>query len=170
MNNFERLAIAQAMMKQISAAVKTGEPDNLRGLVDGEMYEMAETANVSSVNIPINGQEVGIKMGITPSKEETAEERVIADPQEFEAWCVDNAREVIHRLMVCTPDVLLQAALSNSNGEVPEGTNLEKRVVKKAPQTRLTGVKAEKIAQAYGTPQALNEAIAQTLGLPRGDR
>lgn len=169
MNNFERLAIAQAMMKQLSAAVKTGDPDNLRGICDSEMCEMAKAHNVSSVNVPINGKDAGIKMGIVPERTETQEKRVIADPKEFSSWCVRNAVDVLGYLVRTCPDAVLEAALRNEAGEVPGGTRVEEQTIVKRATTRLTGVKAAKIVEAYGSPQALGEALNQTLQLPGGE-
>ena len=38
----ENLAVAQAVYKVVSAAVKTGDPDNLRGRADAQLMELYE--------------------------------------------------------------------------------------------------------------------------------
>lgn len=168
MNTFEKLAIAQAMYKQLAAAVKTHEPDNLRGTADAELYALNEQNNVSSVSVPINGKDVGIKYSITPATSESKCERVVTDERAFGYWCMNNAAEIIQQLLVSSPSDLLELALRNSAGEIPDGTEFKEVVKGKAAVTRLTGIKAEKIVEAYGTPEALNAALHETLALPEG--
>lgn len=170
METFEKLAIAQAMYKQLAAAIKTNEPDNLRGAADAEIQELNDTHHVSSVSIPINGKDVGIKIGITPASTEMRQERVIKDSKAFVEWCQEpeRAKEIVSRLYIGKPEELLELALMNKAGEIPDGTEFVEVSKTKAATTRLTGVKAEKIVEAYGTPEALNAALHETLALPEG--
>ena len=59
MNSIERLAIEQAVYNAIGADLKTGNPDNLRGEVNGFYLDLYESTGATGFEVRVNGQKVG---------------------------------------------------------------------------------------------------------------
>lgn len=102
MNDFEKLAIAQAVYKAVGAAVGTRDPDNLRGRCDAEARRAFEEDGVKSRDLRVNGVKVG-----TLTAKETADTRAtvlrVKDRDDFTDWVEGNMPdEVIYEVVVRT--------------------------------------------------------------------
>lgn len=146
----ERLAVAQALYKELGAITSTGNPYSLRGMCDEELREAWEANGDKSRGIYLNGQEVGtLSVKVTkPGKPKVVQ----VDVAESATWLVEQLEE--------RPDWLLgwlgahsteiaQACL-DATGEVPDGYEVRQDAGGAYAGTTLTGCTAERVQAATG--------------------
>lgn len=98
----KKLALAQALYKNISAMVKTGDEFNLRGEVDAIMRERFKQAKKlglapKSFDIEIDGEKVGT-YSISTTKPKPAEEHIelrVESKSEYLQWANDHGYVIV---------------------------------------------------------------------------
>ena len=170
MNPIERLAVEQAIYNAIGADLKTGNPDNLRGEVNGFYLDLYEQTGATGFEVRVNGQKVGTygfaKVKGAPERTVTKlrvtdEDALRADESdEFNQWLSDY---INYHLV----DFAIQYA--QETGELLDGMEYVTETIPATPDTiRPNGtlrVRADKVAAALGN--ALPATIA---GLLEGGR
>lgn len=166
MNSIEQFAVEQAVYNAIGADLKTGQPDNLRGEVNGFYLDMYERTGATAFEVRLNGQKVGTygfsKVKGQPERNVT-ELRVtdhaalIADEDdEFLQWCSDWLESHLDELAI---------QYATETGELLDGMEYVTETIPGTPDTiRPNGtlrVKPEKVAAALGN--ALPATIAGLL-------
>lgn len=149
----KRLAVAQALYKQIASEVKTGNEFNLRGQVDQIMRERFDQARKmgmapKSFDIQIDGEAVGT-YSITTSKPEPATERVelrVADEEALLRWAVENGCWKV--------DMEAVNAMFETSGEIPPGCEPERIVTPASTGGKITRttlrIDPEKVVYSLG--------------------
>lgn len=170
MNAIERLAVEQAVYNAIGADLKTGNPDNLRGEVNGFYLDLYERTGATGFEVRVNGQKVGTygfsKVKGTP--ERTVTEVRVTD---VDALRADESDEFNDWLSAWLTDHLSELAVQyvQQTGELLDGMEYVTVTQPATPDTiRPNGtlrVKPEKVAAALGN--ALPATIA---GLLEGGR
>ena len=169
-NPIERLAIEQAVYNAIGADLKTGNPDNLRGEVNGFYLDLYERTGATGFEVRVNGQKVGTygfsKVKGTPERTVTElrvtdEDALMADESdEFNDWLSDYIRFHL---------VDFAILFTQETGELLDGMEYVTTTHPATPDTiRPNGtlrVRPEKVAAALGN--ALPATIA---GLLEGGR
>ena len=170
MNAIERLAVEQAVYNAIGADLKTGNPDNLRGEVNGFYLDLYERTGATGFEVRVNGQKVGTygfaKVKGQPERTVTElrvtdEDALRADESdEFEQWLADYIRFHL---------VDFAILFTQETGELLDGMEYVTTTQPATPDTiRPNGtlrVRPEKVAAALGN--ALPATIA---GLLEGGR
>lgn len=116
----KQLALAQALYKNVSAMVKTGNEFNLRGEVDAimaERFAQAKKLGIApkSFDIEIDGEKVGT-YSITTTKAEPAKESIdlrVEDNGELLRWAIEHGYVLV--------DMKAVEQHFNDSGEVPSG-------------------------------------------------
>ena len=116
----KQLALAQALYKNVSAMVKTGNEFNLRGEVDAIMaarFAQAKKLGIApkSFDIEIDGEKVGT-YSITTTKAEPAKESIdlrVEDNGELLRWAIEHGYVLV--------DMKAVEQHFNDSGEVPSG-------------------------------------------------
>ena len=170
MNPIERLAVEQAVYNAIGADLKTGNPDNLRGEVNGFYLDLYEQTGATGFEVRVNGQKVGTygfaKVKGTP--ERTVTELRVVDAAALRA---DESDEFNDWLTAWLTDHLPELAVQYcaETGELLDGVEYVTETIPATPDTiRPNGtlrVRADKVAAALGN--ALPATIA---GLLEGGR
>ena len=170
MNPIERLAVEQAVYNAIGADLKTGNPDNLRGEVNGFYLDLYEQTGATGFEVRVNGQKVGTygfaKVKGQPEREVTELRVVDAD-----ALRADESDEFGDWLTAWLTDHLPELAVQYcaETGELLDGVEYVTETIPATPDTiRPNGtlrVRADKVAAALGN--ALPATIA---GLLEGGR
>lgn len=145
----ERLAVAQALYRELKAIVDIHNPYSLRGMCDEELREAWEANGDKTRGIYLNGQEVGtLSAKLTkPGKPKAVQqdralgaiwlrEQLEERPDWFMAWIGAHMDEVA------------QAALDS--GELAEGYTVKADTGGEWAGTTLRGCTAEKVQQATG--------------------
>ena len=118
LTNIQKLAIAQAFYKSVAELVKTGDPYNLRGAVDGEYRKLYESTGAKSFDMKLGGKKVGTFSVVTTKPTESTK-RVdvnVLDDELFKVWAIENDLISIDRKRVLSHVEL--------TGEVPYGCEL----------------------------------------------
>ena len=166
MNSIERLAIEQAIYNAIGADLKTGQPDNLRGEVNGFYLDLYQQTGATGFEVRVNGQKVGT-YGFAKVKgqpERTVTEVRVTDEDAMRA---DNSPEFCEWLAAAIERDLPQYAVAyvQETGELLEGMEYVTTTTPATPDTiRPNGtlrVRPEKVAAALGN--ALPATIAGLL-------
>ena len=170
MNPIERLAVEQAVYNAIGADLKTGNPDNLRGEVNGFYLDLYEQTGATGFEVRLNGQKVGT-YGFSKVKgqpERTVKEFQVTDMQALRCWDDDAFHEYVAKFF---DQHLAELAIqyAQETGDLPDGVELVEVTTPATPDTiRPNGtlrVRADKVAAALGN--ALPATIA---GLLEGGR
>ena len=166
MNSIERLAIEQAVYNAIGADLKTGNPDNLRGEVNGFYLDLYERTGATGFEVRVNGQKVGTygfsKVKGTP--ERTVQEFQVTDMQALRCWDDDAFHEYVAKFF---DQHLAELAIqyAQETGDLPDGVELVERTIPATPETiKPNGtmrVRTDKVAAALGN--ALPATIAGLL-------
>lgn len=166
MNSIERLAVEQAVYNAIGADLKTGNPDNLRGEVNGFYLDLYERTGATGFEVRVNGQKVGTygfsKVKGTP--ERTVQEFQVTDMQALRCWDDEAFHEYVAKFF---DQHLAELAIqyAQETGDLPDGVELVEVTTPATPDTiRPNGtlrVRPEKVAAALGN--ALPATIAGLL-------
>ena len=153
----KRLAVAQALFKQVKSMVATGDEFNLRGEVDAIMarrYYEAKKLGIApkSFDIELDGEKVGT-YSITATEaepESTSVKLVVENRQELLEWAIENGCATVNMKAV-------EGAFA-STGELPGGCTA-------VPVTK-PAVKAGKIAKTTLRidPAKVSESLGAGLG------
>ena len=170
MNPIERLAVEQAVYNAIGADLKTGNPDNLRGEVNGFYLDLYEQTGATGFEVRVNGQKVGTygfaKVKGTP--ERTVTELRVTDHAAMVADESDEFLEYCSRWLESHLDEIAVQYCAET-GELLDGMEYVTETIPATPDTiRPNGtlrVRADKVAAALGN--ALPATIA---GLLEGGR
>ena len=170
MNPIERLAVEQAIYNAIGADLKTGNPDNLRGEVNGFYLDLYEQTGATGFEVRVNGQKVGTygfsKVKGTP--ERTVTELRVTDHATMVADESDEFLEYCSRWLESHLDEIAVQYCAET-GELLDGVEYVTETIPATPDTiRPNGtlrVRADKVAAALGN--ALPATIA---GLLEGGR
>lgn len=162
MTEIEQLAIEQALYNIIGADLKTGNPDNLRGRVNGRYVDLYEQTGATGFEVRLNGSKVGT-YGFNKTKAEPARQVtriVIEDYDTLRAYEDDDWLDWIGRWTVEHLDELAREYVEQT-GEVLPGVDVRVEEVPAKPEgIRTSGtlrVYPEKVAQAMGS--RLGEAV-----------
>lgn len=166
MNSIERLAIEQAIYNAIGADLKTGQPDNLRGEVNGFYLDLYQQTGATGFEVRVNGQKVGT-YGFAKVKGQP--ERTVTELQvtDHAALAADNSEEFCEWLTSYLADHLDELAIQycTETGELLDGVEYVTTTIPGTPDTiRPNGtlrVRPEKVAAALGN--ALPATIAGLL-------
>lgn len=146
----ERLAVAQALYKELGEIVSTKTPYSLRGMCDEDLRADFEEDGTDRRRITLNGVEVG-KLSVKVTKPGKPK-AVQVDMAESAMWLREQLYE--------RPDWLLgwlgahsteiaQACL-DATGEVPDGYEVRRDLGGEYAGTTLTGCTVEKVQKATG--------------------
>ena len=163
--NVERLAIAQAVFKAVSAAVSTKDPLSLRGRLDEELRDMYADVGVKSIDVKVAGQKVGTySVKVAKAKDEM---RVrVTDHRAFEEWLFEgDGTGYLHRLVGECEDRLVR--MMSEAGEVAPGCDAERHSVPDMITGTTLTVRPDKVAEALDGQ--LTEAIAMLLPSRSGE-
>lgn len=165
-NPIERLAIEQAVYNAIGADLKTGQPDNLRGEVNGFYLDMYERTGATAFEVRVDGQKVGT-YGFSKVKgqpERTVTELRVTDHAALVADESDEFNDWLTRYLMAHLDELA-VQYATETGELLDGMEHVTTTIPGTPDTiRPNGtlrVKPEKVAAALGN--ALPATIAGLL-------
>lgn len=146
----ERLAVAQALYKELGAIVSTGNPYSLRGMVDEELRADFEEDGTDRRRITLNGVEVG-KLSVKVTK--PGKPKVVqTDRTSAAIWLreqLGNLPDWLLGWLGSNMDAIAQAALE-ATGEIPDGYEVKADKGGEFAGTTLTGCTAEKVQQATG--------------------
>lgn len=172
--DLSRLALAQGLYKSCEKLVDSQGgahgAANLRTEADDQLRALYEEAGIDRVRLSVNGENVGTLSARLSNP--TDEVRVeVEDVEAFARWlAVDYLGNRLDRtaaLQRALADPRTRCALvdaATAEGELPEGC----RAVKEERPAMWLGttlrVDAAKVAKAYGSPAALNAAVAGLLG------
>lgn len=123
--DIKMLAIAQTLYKQVAGMVKTKDPTNLRGVVDGyfkHLYKMASAVGAppKSFDINVDGEKVGT-YSITPAPAIAEHDEVrydVNDRDELMRWAMEQGYVL--------PDMDAINEHIGQTGEVPPGMSARK--------------------------------------------
>ena len=162
----ENLAIAQAVFQGVSAEVKTGNPDNLRGRADAQVMQLYEAGKQigmapKSIDLSVNGEKVGT-VSVTERGGGSRTVFDLTNKDHFTAWLADRDQL----------DALVQYILDhgedfcswfiNETGEIPPGVDV--RNVETSPKVGTTiRVDPKKVARALETEHELPGVLAGLL-------
>ena len=166
----ERLAIEQAVYNAIGADLKTGQPDNLRGEVNGFYLDMYERTGATGFEVRVNGQKVGTYefSKVKGQPERTVTELRVTDhaalladkSDDFNRWLTEHIITHIDELAI---------QYATETGELLDGMEYVTTTTPATPDTiRPNGtlrVRADKVAAALG-----NRLPATIAGLLEGGR
>lgn len=151
-----QLAMAQALYHELGRAIKTGDPDNLRGKADA----MLDDGVVDKVNLRINGKSVGTLSNRYSTPETFL---VVEDAEKFAAWLAGDGFGYLREWVArgCKSDLLkLCASALVTDGEIPEGCRAGQSDSYRIG-TVIKGCKADDVAAAFAgnLPQAVVYAL-----------
>lgn len=164
-DNLERLAIAQALYKELGRIVGTGNPSNLRGACDEELRGLFEDSGGSAdrMSIRINGQKVG-ELTVNCTTESREERLEITDWEAFSEWRVEPKQ--LMEFILSEGDELermrqLAEWYLTTTGEMPDGCDLVETYVPGGifKNTTIKGITVGKVSKALGVP-LVNEVAA----------
>lgn len=142
LTNIQKLAIAQAFYKSVAELVKTGDPYNLRGAVDGEYRKLYESTGAKSFDMKLGGKKVGTFSVVTTKGTRSVEhvELEVDDEDAFMAWALTNGYFKV--------DFDAADAHFRQTGEVPPGCHARKVHVPGTPggAVRSTTLKVDRRA------------------------
>lgn len=155
MNEIEQLAIMQALYNVIGGEVKTGDPGNLRGRVNGLYIDLYEQTGATGFEVRLNGTKVGTygfnKTKAEPAKTVTTIE--VVDYAMLRAYEDDNWLDWIGRWTVEHIGELAREYVEQT-GEVLPGVDVRVEEIPAKPAgIRPNGtlrVYPDKVAQAMG--------------------
>ena len=146
----DRLAVAQALYKELDAIVSTGNPYSLRGMVDEELRADFEEDGTDRRRITLNGVEVG-KLSVKVTK--PGKPKVVqTDVAESATWLREQLEERPDWLLGwvgARTDDIAQACF-DATGEIPDGYEVKQDAGGEYAGTTLTGCTVEKVQQATG--------------------
>lgn len=155
MTEIEQLAIEQALYNIIGADLKAGNPDNLRGRVNGRYIELYEQTGATGFEVRLNGSKVGT-YGFNKTKAEPARQVtriVVEDYDALRAYDDDNWLDWIGRWTLDHIGELAREYVDET-GEVLPGMAVHVEEIPAKPEgVRPNGtlrVYPEKVAQAMG--------------------
>ncbi len=155
-NELGQLAMAQALYHELGRAIKTGDPDNLRGHADALLAD----GTVDRVRLQINGKSVGT-LSARWKKERTY--LAVADSEKFAAWLAGDGFGYLREWCArgCKGDIVeLCASALVTAGEIPDGCRVEHED-ERMDGTVLKGCKMEDVVDAFAgnLPQAVVYAL-----------
>lgn len=160
MNDLERLALEQAIIKVVGEDVSTKNPDSLRSRVDDALRDEFAKDGTDRRRLMLNGKGVGT-LSARLTKEQPAGVRLVVDDRAaLEHWALQNgcAREVVE-----IDDDALDACVAD--GVVPDGCHYEQVPAQPAQWNGTTlRVDPRKVAEAMGP--SLAPAVAGILMAP----
>lgn len=160
----ENLAVAQAVYKVVSAAVKTGDPDNLRGQADAqlmELYEMGKSLGMptKSVDLTVGDAKVGT-VSVIEKGGESKQVYDLTDGEAFERWLWNNSEDVT--LYVSEHGSDFCQWLMRKTGEIPDGVTV-RSVETPTKVTTSVRVDPKKVAVALEKRDELPTVLAGLL-------
>lgn len=156
----QRFAVAQALYKALAREVKTGDPDNLRGQVDGMLIEDYESKGTDRFRLKVNGEEVGT---VSLKMAKSTVRIIVEDEASFMAWLVSDGIDSLERFIRSPKGQVLADFMATSmvvDGELPPGC-IHYVEPARADGTVVRGCEVEKVASALGLnlPQAAVYAL-----------
>lgn len=146
----ERLAVAQALYKELGAITSTGNPYSLRGMCDEELRADFEEDGTDRRRITLNGVEVG-KLSVKVTKPGKPK-AVQVDIAKSATWLREQLEERPDWLLCwlgARSTEIAQACL-DATGEVPDGYEVRRDMGGEFAGTTLTGCTAERVQAATG--------------------
>lgn len=160
MDQFEKLAIAQAVYKAVADQVATKDPYNLRGECDEYMRQRYEESGEKlTKRIAVNGVEVGTisTKESKPIPQKVTRELVIKDMGALSEWMADGLEEKVDEFYKEIEFELVERfALwyARETGEVPDGCEVETVIEPERPLAyagTVLRVDGAKVADALGS-------------------
>ena len=146
----ERLAVAQALYKELGEIVSTKTPYSLRGMCDEDLRADFEEDGTDRRRITINGVEVGkLSVKVTkPSKPKVVQ----TDIAKAATWLREQLDERPDWLLgwLGARSAEIAQACFDATGEVPDGYEVRRDLGGEYAGTTLTGCTVEKVQQATG--------------------
>ncbi len=158
----ERLAVAQALYKELAKVVSTKDPRSVRSSIDAELKADYERDGTDRKRIVINGVEVGTLSAkiAKPSKERRFE---VTDWEAFEKWIFTDDVELVKwfcNYVGAHPREFAKWYFEQT-GEIPDGCDLVEMTHPGGQWmgTTLRGCDIEKVGEAAGVRLA-SEVVA----------
>ena len=169
LTDVQRLAVAQAVYKAVSAVVSTKDGDSLRSECDRVLVDQYERTGAKSYDVPINGIKVGTySVKVSKAKPKRKAPRAwVDDWDEFIDWLTheDEADCWLRSLIEEHGDELASEIL-HETGEIAPGCAAQLDYCEPAEPSRVTGttlrVDAAAVAEAMGP--MLGERVMGLLG------
>lgn len=168
LTDVQRLAIAQAVFKAVSAVVSTKDPDSLRSECDRVLVEQYERTGAKSYDVPINGTKVGTySVKVSKAKPKRKAPRVwVDDGDEFAEWLASEDGAGWLRQLVEEHGDEIAFGVFYETGEIAPGCVAQPDYCEPAEPARVTGttlrVDADAVAEAMGP--MLGERVMGLLG------
>lgn len=146
----ERLAVAQALYKELGEIVSTKTPYSLRGMCDADLRADFEEDGTDRRRITINGVEVGkLSVKVTkPSKPKVVQTDIAKAAMWLRAQLEERPDWLLGWIGART-DEAAQACF-DATGEIPDGYEVRRDKGGEYAGTTLTGCTVEKVQQATG--------------------
>lgn len=157
-NDLERLAIIQALYKELGKQVSTRDPYSLRSMEGAALLARYAEDGTDRRRININGQEVG---ALTVKFEDARPRAIMEDADTLADWlCGEDGRQMLDAYMREKGQSVAEWLIEHMNGELPDGVTayMEPR---HPIGTTLTGCTMEKVVPALGLN--LTQAVAYAL-------
>ena len=151
-----QLAMAQALYHELGRAIKTGDPDNLRGKADA----ILDDGVVDKLNLRINGKSVGTLSNRYSTPETYL---IVEDSEKFAAWLAGDGFGYLREWVArgCKGDILkLCASALVTDGEIPDGCRAGQSDSYRIG-TVIKGCKADEVAAAFAGN--LSQAVVYAL-------
>ena len=150
LNDSQRLALLEALVKAAKKQTDPKNEDSLRAKLDAELFEDYATNGTDRRRTIINGVEVATH-SITFTKGGESDELRIIDSDELVRWLqtTDEGTDVLRAVVqgnAATRSAMLSAA--KSYGFLPDGCILEHVVTPSRPKGTMLRVKEREVAQA----------------------
>ena len=146
----ERLAVAQALYKELGEIVSTKTSYSLRGMCDADLRADFEEDGTDRRRITINGVEVDkLSVKVTKPGKPKAVQVDIAESAMWLREQLDERPDWLLGWIGARADDIAQACL-DATGEVPDGYEVRRDAGGEFAGTTLTGCTVEKVQQATG--------------------
>lgn len=168
LTDVQRLAIAQAVFKAVSAVVSTKDGDSLRSECDRVLVDQYERTGAKSYDVPINGVKVGTySVKVSKPKPKRKAPRVwVDDGDEFAEWLASEDGAGWLRQLVEEHGDEIAFGVFYETGEIAPGCVAQPDYCEPAEPARVTGttlrVDADAVAEAMGP--MLGESVIGLLG------
>lgn len=156
-NDLERLAIMQALYKELGKEVGTRNPDGIRAKADAGLLARYAEDGTDRRRININGQEVG---ALTVKFEDARPRAIVEDPELLAEWLAGEGSSMLAKYVRAKGQGIADWLVERMDGELPDGVTayMEPR---HPIGTTLTGCTMEKVVPALGLN--LTQAVAYAL-------
>lgn len=156
-NDLERLAIMQALYKELGKQVSTRDPYSLRSMEGAALLARYAEDGTDRRRININGQEVG---ALTVKFEDARPRAIVEDPELLAEWLAGEGSSMLAKYVRAKGQGIADWLVERMDGELPDGVTayMEPR---HPIGTTLTGCTMEKVVPALGLN--LTQAVAYAL-------